>query len=242
MTHPASGVRRTIPGAFALLVVTFLLSSPLAAQTTIAIANSGFESPSPSTFPDYTIGATGWTSINPLINAGTFSPGIAGTTPAAIDGSQVGYTDGFGGLQQVLTDTFLAGQTYTFSVFIGFRSDEANSASGTGAITLGYFTSGTFTTLSTQATTASRGQFNFVTGTFQPTGAALGQPIALRLTSTDSFQSIFDQAQMSYSAIPEPAAYGVALGAGVLGIAAWRRRGRRGRRRRSAALGVISQS
>jgi hypothetical protein len=218
-------LRRSAP---ALLALAALCCAPLAAQTTISIANSSFESPAPTTFPDYTIGATGWTSINSSINAGTFSPATAGTAPAPTDGAQVGYADGFGGLQQVLTDTFLAGQTYTFSVHIGYRSDALDSApQGSGDIELGFFASGVFTSLSTQATTVNRGVFNFVSGTYQPTLAAQGQPIALRLTSTASYQVLFDQAQLSYSAVPEPATFALALGAGALAIAGWRRRARR---------------
>jgi hypothetical protein len=217
-----------MPGLlFALLATIPGLVAPLAAQTTIAIANSSFELPTPSTYPDYTIGATDWTLTIPATNAGTFVPGYSGTTPAPIAGSQVGYADGYGGLQQVLGVTFAANQVYTYSVYIGYRSDALESVPfGTGAITLGYFESETFTPLSTQSTTVGRGSFSFVTGSFQPAGAALGRPIAIRLTSTDSYQVLFDQVQLSYTAIPEPSVFALALGAGVLGIAWWRRRGR----------------
>lgn len=209
---------------FALLSMAGCFLPSIVAQTAITIANASFEVPSPSTFPDYTVGATGWTRTNPAINAGTFSPSAAGTTPLPIDGVQVGYADGFGGLQQVLTDTFAANQVYTFSAYIGFRSDEVNSTQGTGALTLGYFSGGTFTALSSQSVVSNRGSFNFVTGTFQTSVAALGQPIALRLTSLDSFQVIFDQAQLSVSAIPEPATYATVFGLAALLLAGWRRR------------------
>lgn len=212
-----------------LLAAALFFAAPLAAQTTVFIANASFESPTPSTFPDYTVGATGWTRTSSSINAGTFSPATAGTTPAPIDGVQVGYADGFGGLQQVLTTTFLAGQTYTFSVHIGFRSDEVNSAFGTGAITLGVFSGGTFTALSTQSVTVGRGLFSFVTGTYQATAGVQGETLALRLASTASFQTLFDQAQISYSAVPEPATTAALLGVGVLALAGWRRRARQRR-------------
>ena len=215
------------PLAGALLAVVACLLSPLSAQTTvIGISNPSFETPAPSVFPDYTVGATGWTRTNPTINSGTFAPGVTGTTPAPIDGVQVGYADGFGGLQQVLSDTFAAGQLYTFSAYVGFRSDEVNSAQGTGAITLGYFDSGVFTPLSTQATTVSRGNFNLVTGSYQPAVEAAGRPIALRLTSTASFQVIFDQAQLSFTPVPEPSIATCTLGLSALGFAWWVRRSR----------------
>jgi hypothetical protein len=211
------------------LLTVCLFFSPLAAQTTIVVANSSFEAPTPTTFPDYTVGATGWTRTNPAINAGTFSPGTAGTTPAPISGTQVGYADGFGGLQQDLTDTFSTGQFYTFSVYIGFRSDEVNSPFGTGAIALGFMDSGSFMSLGLQSTTAARGEFIFVTGSYQATAGVQGQSLALRLTSTDSYQVLFDQVQLSVSAVPEPAAFACAIGACALGLAIWKRRARASR-------------
>lgn len=218
-------VAATCTRRFALLALTACCLAPLAAQTTIVISNFSFEVPSPSVFPDYTVGATGWTRTNSAINAGTFSPSIAATTPAPIDGIQVGYSDGFGGLQQVFATTFAASQVYTFSVYVGFRADEVNSNHGTGAITLGYFDAGAFTPLSTQSATITLGNFNLVSGSFQTTSAALGLPIALQLTNLDSFQVLFDSAQLSFTAIPEPSACACVLGIAVLGLGWSRRRG-----------------
>jgi len=221
---------RVNPLFFALLALAALIVSPLSAQTTIVVLNASFEDPTPTSLPGYTIGATNWTRTRLDINSGTFAPGLAtppNPTPAPIDGSQVGYADGFGGLQQVFTDTFLPGQFYTFSVYIGYRSDAlASVPQGTGAISLGYFSSGTFTQLASQSTIVTRGNFNFVTGTYQATGSALGQPIALQLTNLDSYQVLYDQAQLSYSAIPEPSTYAAILGAVAFGLAWFRRRAR----------------
>jgi len=212
------------------LAMTALLLSPLAAQTTIVVLNAGFESPTPTSLPGYTVGATDWTRTRLDINSGTFEPSLASPpnpTPAPIDGFQVGYADGSGGLQQVFTDTFAANRLYTFSVYIGFRSDELNSNQGTGAITLGYFNAGTFTALSSQSITVTRGNFDFVTGSYQTSGAAQGMPIALQLTSIGSYQVLFDVAQLSFTAIPEPSAFACTLGVGALGLAWIRHRGRR---------------
>jgi len=235
--RPVAGPNRAArmcPVPFAALAVVALFCSPLSAQTVITIANAGFESPPPSVFPDYTVGATGWTRTNATINAGTFAPGISGTAPAPVDGSQVGYADGFGGLQQVLTATFSANQLYTFSVSIGYRSDSANSPQGTGAISIGYLDpSGTFIALGEQSATVSRGQFNLVTGSTLATADALGQPVALRLSNLDSFQVLFDHTQLSFapSAIPEPSAFAFAFSAGALGFAWFQRRSWMTRRR-----------
>lgn len=223
------------PLALPLLAASLFLAAPLAAQTTVFITNASFESPTPSTFPDYTVGATGWTRTSSSINAGTFSPANAGTTPTPIDGVQVGYADGFGGLQQVLSTTFLAGQVYTFSVHVGFRSDEVNSAFGTGAITLGVLNGSDFTALSTQSVTVGRGLFSFVTGTYQSTVGVQGETLVLRLTSTTSYQTLFDQTQITYSAVPEPATTAAGLGVGVLALTGWRRR-RRQRRANSSQV------
>ena len=211
---------------FALLALNARFLAPLSAQTTIAISNSSFESPPPSEFPDYTAGATDWTKTNSSIPAGTFEPGFSGTLPAAIGvGSQVGYADGFGGLQQVLTESFSANQLYTFSVYIGYRSDALPSApQGTGRITLGYFASGTFTALSWQSVTVNRGDFDFVSGSYQATAGALGQPIALQLTNLDSYQVLFDQAALSFTPIPEPPVFAGVLGIAAFGVAWLRRR------------------
>ena len=224
-----SALARTL--LVATLGATACFLSPLAAQTTITILNSSFEVPSPSVFPDYTVGATGWTRTRADINAGTFAPGLTvptPPTPAPIDGAQVGYADGSGGLQQVFTDTFAVNQLYTFSVYIGYRSDEVNSVHGTGAITLGYFDAGAFTPLSTQSATVTLGKFNLVTGSYQTAPGAIGLPIAIQLTNLDSFQVLFDVAQLSFTAIPEPSAYACVLGAVVLGLGWWRRRMRLG--------------
>ena len=118
--------------------------------------------------------------------------------------NQVGYANGSGGLQQVLTTTFTAGYTYTFSVYIGYRSDEINATFGNGAIELGYF-NGTFTPLASQSASPLRGQFNFVTGSYQATAADQGRTLALRLSDTASVQIIFDHVELTASAIPEPA-------------------------------------
>lgn len=207
------------------MALSFVVPANLAGQTVITIANAGFESPTPTVFDDYTVGATGWTRTNNAIDAGTFAPGSSGVTPAPIDGSQVGYSNGFGGLQQVLSVTFSAGYSYTFSVYLGYRSDEINAPSGNGSIQLGYF-DGTFTPLATQTGSALPGQFNFVTGTYNATLADQGRTIALRLNDTASVQVVFDHVQLTATAIPEPTTVAMAMGAVALGLAAWRTRRR----------------
>ena len=70
----------------ATLLLAFIFQPRLDAQTVISISNPGFESPTPTVFPDYTVGTTGWTRIRSDIDAGTFAPGTTGVTPAPIDG------------------------------------------------------------------------------------------------------------------------------------------------------------
>ncbi len=213
----------------ALLLIGFFTRQDLAAQTVVAISNPGFESPPPTVFPDYTIGATGWTRTRNDIDAGTFAPGSATppVTPAPIDGVQVGYANGFGGLQQVLTTGFVAGYSYSFSVYVGFRSDETNATVGQGAIQLGYFDGAqAFVTLASQSASPGLGQFNFVTGSYQATLADQGQSIVIRLVDTASVQVLFDHVQLTATAIPEPAAVAGVFGAVVLIFAACRVRSR----------------
>ncbi len=200
----------------------------LAAQTVVAVVNFSFESPTPTVFPDYTISATGWTLTRADIDAGTFAPALAtpSVLPAPIAGNQVGYANGSGGLQQILGTNFVAGQIYTYSVWIGYRSDEVNSPTGTGTIELGTF-DGTFHSLALQSATVALGQFNFVSGSYQAAPVSDGAAIVLRLTDISSSQVLFDVVGLSFTAIPEPvsAAVGLALVAcGVVGIHRHRRR------------------
>lgn len=213
----------------ALLLIALFPRQDLAAQTVITINNPGFESPPPTVFPDYTIGATGWTRTRNDIDAGTFAPGSATppVTPAPIDGVQVGYANGFGGLQQVLTTGFVAGYSYSFSVYIGFRSDETNATIGHGAIQLGYLDGAqAFVPLASQAASPGLGQFNFVSGSYQATLANQGQSIVIRLVDTANVQVLFDHVQLTATAIPEPAAVAGVFGAAALIFAARRVRSR----------------
>jgi len=211
------------------------------AQTVIVISNPSFESPPPTVFPDYTVGATDWTRTRSDVDAGTFAPGLAAppVTPAPIHGVQVGYANGSGGLQQVLATNFAAGYTYTFSGYIGYRSDEVNAPNGSGAMQLGYLDGASvFSVLAAQAAAPVPGQFNFVTGTYLATAGDQGRAIVVRLVDTASVQVLFDQVQLSVStsAIPEPAAVAGAMGAVALAWAAWRR-GRSRARMRSRDCG-----
>jgi hypothetical protein len=223
VVHCVNRSVRVRPFLFALAAATAGFCSPLGAQTTITIVNPSFESPAHSGNPDFTIGATGWTLINGT-PAGTYDPAFLGTTPAPIDGLLWGFANSSGGLQQVLSDVFAVNQTYSFSVYLGNRSDASGSATGT--VTLGYFSLGTFTPLSAQSGTIGIGNFNQVTGSFQTGGAEIGQFIAVQLTNPASNQVLFDQTQLSYtaSAIPEPRTVAGLLGAAALGAAWWRRR------------------
>jgi hypothetical protein len=204
--------------------------SPASAQTVVTINNPSFESPPPTVFPDYTIGATDWTRTRNDVDAGTFSPATSGVTPAPIHGVQVGYANGSGGLQQVLSTGFTAGYSYTFSVYIGYRSDETNASNGNGAIQLGYLDGASaFVVLATQAATPAPGQFNFVSGTYAASVADQGRAITVRLVDTASVQVLFDQVQLTsaVTAIPEPATGAVVVGAVALGLGVLRQRRRR---------------
>lgn len=202
----------------------------LAAQgvITITVNNPSFESPTPSTFPDYTVGATDWTLVRGDIDGGTFAPGGA-VTPGPVDGNQVGYSNGAGGLQQVLGATFATGTTYFFSVSIGVRSDDLAST-GAAAIQLGYFLgNGDFNLVTAQSGAAARGVFSGLTGSYQAAAGDAGQTIVVRLANTGSPQVVFDQVSVSATAIPEPAvAAGLAGAVALIGAAGWKRWRRRG--------------
>lgn len=221
---------RWLAGCAAAVWLGLVAATSGAAQTTIAINNPSFESPTPTLFPAYTIGATNWTQTRNDVDAGTFAPASATppVTPAPIDGVQVGYANGSGGLQQVLATGFTSGYRYTFSVYIGYRSDEVNAAVGNGAIQLGYLDGAqAFVVLATQSATPSVGQFNFVTGAYQSTLPDAGHAIAIRLVSTSSVQVLFDQVQLTATAIPEPTTVGWVLGGVALLVAVRLRRGDR---------------
>ncbi|MCX6951484.1 MAG: hypothetical protein NTV51_04755 [Verrucomicrobia bacterium] len=220
---------RSRSGAGAVVVLALGLTLRLGAQTVIPVVNFSFETPTPSTFPDYTVGATGWTLTRSDIPAGTFAPTSSGVTPAPIDGNQVGYANGSGGLQQVLSTAFVAGGTYTYSVYIGNRSD-GTAPTGNATIELGYFDT-TFHPLASQSAAPALGNFDFVSGSYLQIGAPdPGQTIALRLTNTASVQIVFDRVQLTLTSVPEPALAGAVAGAGALMAAGWWRRRSRARR------------
>ena len=200
--------------AVALFVLAVL--ARVGAQTVLTINNPSFESPLPTVFPDYTVGATDWTRTRNDVDAGTFSPAMSGVTPAPTHGVQAGYANGSGGLQQVLSTGFPAGYNYTFSVYIGYRSDEANAPHGNGAIQLGYLDGASaFVVLATRAATPMPGQFNFISGTYEAAVADQGKAITMRLIDTASVQVLFDQVQLTaaVTAIPEPARGAAVVGA-----------------------------
>jgi hypothetical protein len=211
-------------GAFCAL----LLLSRVAAQTVVVtIDNASFESPPPSVFPDYTVGASGWTRLRTDIDSGTFAPGVSGVTPAPIDGSQVGYANGAGGLLQVLSTTFVANTTYNFSAYIGYRSDGGeNGPNGLGSVQIGYYSGGTFHALGSQSGTPGLGEFDFVTGTYVAGIADQGLNIAIFLSNPGSVQVLFDQVSLTATAIPEPATTVILFGGAALGAAFIRRRHR----------------
>ena len=131
--------------------------------------------------------------------------------------------NGFGGIQQVLAATLNSGFAYTFSVSIGYRSDELNSPTGSGSLTLGTFDGSVFTPLASAATTVGLGSFNVVTGTYHVTDATAGQMIALQIVNTGNYQIVFDAVSLTASIIPEPAAFAAVLALGVLAFVHARR-------------------
>ena len=207
--------------ASGLLLVGLVSFQKLEAQTVITIVNPSFETPPPTVFPDYTLGADGWTRTRNDTDAGTFAPS-GGLTPQPKDGSQVGYANGSGGLQQVLSTTFAVGQVYSFSVWIGYRSDDIDPLGTTGMIDLGYF-DGTFHSLSSRTDTPALGQFDFVSGAYQATAADAGRTIAVQLRNIGSAQAIYDVVQLTASPIPEPASVVAVFGAAALAAATLRR-------------------
>ena len=230
---PAQRARRfpATPAGAALIAAALgmmMAGAPrLAAQGVVAITinNPSFESPTPALFANYTLGATGWTATRSDTPAGTFSPGVAGVTPGPIDGAQVGFANGFGGLQQVLATTFAAGSTYYFSANVGVRSDEV-AATGTGAIELGYLLgNGNFNMVTAQSAVVARGNFTLVSGSYQAVAGDAGQTLVVRLMNGSNPQVIFDVVQLSASPIPEPAGVGAVFGmVALLGAMAWKRR------------------
>jgi hypothetical protein len=142
---------------------------------------------------------------------------------------------------QFVTDSFLmANSTYTLSVRMGYVSGSALPGIATYSLDLGTINGGTFTSLANTSNVASlitnfgADETNSITATATFTTGASGlspDNIAVRWMSTNAGSPGvnadyfgFDNATLSVAAVPEPATYALWLGAGVLGVAAWRRR------------------
>jgi hypothetical protein len=204
------------------LLVAVLASSAASASRagSIPVVNASFEEPSyaPNGFGP----ATGWVSSGPG-GGGAFHPVIGTSVNSVPDGVQVGYAGDFsnaGALFQDLGVGVVDGATYDLTLYVGSRKE------GTDATYLIELLAGG-STIGSVSGEVSTGTGDFFTVSLTATGAGSGD-LGIRLSQVGPGQTLFDELQLTASAVPEPSGL-VMLSAGPLVLLmgyGWRRRRR----------------
>ncbi len=204
----------------AILVCMTVLSGTVRADN-IPIVNPSFETPSgPFSNPcgtgcSYSVGSfTGWTTLN----GGEWQPGsYFNSIP---DGSQIGYTNATRSLTQDLTgQSVLANSLYTFSFYLGERSD---GQSGAYTISLDTILGGVTSTLCTvtgNASSIARGTFQLKSCTYASGGSALPGGDLFLVFTANTGQMDVDNVSLTVqpvtSSVPEPSSV-LLLGVGMI--------------------------
>ncbi len=230
-----------LPGLLALLVAA-TWAGP-AAGASIPVVNPSFEAPlvGDGTFAASPPGV-GWQFFGNALagDPGIQNPGDVEFTGASDqtpdldttipDGRNTGYLNNLTVIRQVLTSSFKADRTYTFSLQAGWRLE---SFVGAPTFELLLLRGDTLAPLaSRQVTLALRDLFTPHSVSFAAGAAEAGLPIAIEMRSLDATPSVFTQANfdsVAVSAVPEARAHAATL-AGALAFA-WTARRRRPSRR-----------
>lgn len=204
----------------ALLIVT-AVSAIAASAASLTVVNPGFDADvlADGQFScNGTIGFTGWNSFNSGCGTGLLNPDST-MFPGGVAPSQnnVAYHNGPAGFWQALTDTYQAGNTYTFALLVGQRLDvgfggytiELRAGSGTGALL-----ASTTNAVSPGAGTFLPTSVSYLVGTGN---AVIGQQIAVVFRGIGT-QTSFDNVTVDSSAVPEPGTYAMVGGAALLAL------------------------
>ncbi len=214
------------------VIAAALAATPLAAwATVIGVGNASFETLPPGGLASTGCGAgcsfssgtavPDWSIVGAA--TGQFQPGSSSGNFAYFnyvpDGLTVAYTNG-GSLSQIVTDTAVAGRTYTLFVDFGVRNDVGNPG------TISLIVNGV-TTLAT-GVAPTPGTWATYSASYTAGFADAGGAISVLLAS-DNGQGDFDNVRLSDDAaagVPEPASWALMIGGfGLVGAAARRRRG-----------------
>jgi hypothetical protein len=206
-------VMRVVLFATALLAVFAGTATVSRALTYITVPNYSFESPTTSTFADFT--GADW-----QLGAGISSAGVLNFSALSVwynvssapDASQVGFlnNNGTAGIYEDVGTDFTAGDTYKLTIYFGARTDDVGAA---GEISLEDSSGDVLATSGSIA--PESGYFQQATIYYTATEGEDGQPIRIQIANTSSpdVQLNFDFVQL---AVPEPSEYG--LWAGLLGL------------------------
>jgi len=208
-----------------LLILTTVLSGPVLADN-ISIVNPSFESTAgPLNFPCGTgcafnygpvPGIPGWSSSD----GGSWMPGSYFSSLP--DGSLVAFANAQSSLTQTLTGTsVLANSLYTFSVYVGDRTDGIN---GNYSLSLDTILGGVTTTLcnvSGNASSIARGTFQLESCSYLSASSFPSGNLYLQLTALSGQLDVDDLSLtvQPASTVPEPSSV-LLLGVGIAFLAA----------------------
>lgn len=221
---------------------SFLVGSSAFGAITLSVVNHSFEAPDIADDNASTVGQvggppTGWTGFgstyqffpthpNATYYASNHPGGVLSISGQgiALGGTQGGTAQGGSGLYQTLTDTFVAGQTYTFTLWVGGSYESPGGTQTIGFTTDAVNLDGSL--LASNVVNFPNAGDNWVQNsvTYTATAADHGQAIRIILGTTDANGSqTFDLAEVTATPIPEPSSL-IFLSLASLGLFARRSR------------------
>ncbi|MCC6536493.1 MAG: PEP-CTERM sorting domain-containing protein [Bryobacterales bacterium] len=211
------------------LLLTTVLAAGISRAAVITVNNASFETFNPLNLACAGAGCAfntalipGWTNSGG--NNGSWQPGNPANTnyfDFLPDGVTIAYSNS-GAISQTVTETAVAGVTYTLMVDIGNRKDLVPT--GGAQLLVGA------NTINAAGGNLAEGGWTTFTATYTAQAGDAGQAIVIRLI-TDGAQADFDNVRLSDSVtrggdVPEPGTL-VLMGAGLSAVALVRRRGSR---------------